>query len=138
MLCALARSPETFRCGVDLFGDSEIADSYRHGDRVGRRDLHRQMGAPDAAEELYKRGSPVYLAERIEAPLLILHGRDDKRVVPLMSERMIEALTIEGKYFEHAFYEGEAHGFRKPASKKDSLERTLRFLKRHLEGETES
>ena len=32
-------------------------------------------------------GLPIfYRAERIEAPLLILHGRKDKRVVPLMSE----------------------------------------------------
>ncbi|MHB8574373.1 MAG: S9 family peptidase [Dehalococcoidia bacterium] len=136
VLCALARSPETFRCGVDLFGDSEIAESYRHGDRVGRLDLHRQMGGPDNAAEAYRRGSPIYQAERVEAPLLILHGRDDKRVVPLMSERMVEALTIEGKFFEQHFYEGEGHGFRRPANKKDSLERTLRFLKRHLEGET--
>ena len=36
-----------WRAGVDLFGDSEIAESYRHGDRVGRLDLHRMMGSPD-------------------------------------------------------------------------------------------
>jgi dipeptidyl aminopeptidase/acylaminoacyl peptidase len=137
VLCALTRSPETFCCGIDLYGDSEIADSYRHGDRVGRLDLHRQMGSPDEQVDLYRRGSPVYLAERVEAPLLILHGRDDKRVVPLMSERMVEALRIEGKFFEHRFYEGEAHGFRKPENRKDSLERTLKFLERHLKGETD-
>ena len=33
--------------GVDLFGDSEIAESYRHGDRAGRIDLQRMMGSPD-------------------------------------------------------------------------------------------
>ena len=26
--------------GVDLYGDSEIAESFRHGDRPGRLDLH--------------------------------------------------------------------------------------------------
>ena len=36
--------------GVDLFGDSEIAESYRHGDRSGRLDLHRMMGSPDDTE----------------------------------------------------------------------------------------
>ena len=57
------------------------------------------MGAPDdpTRAEVYRRGSPVYRAERIEAPLLILHGRKDKRVVPLMTERMVEALEIEDK-----------------------------------------
>ncbi len=137
VLCALTRSPQTFRCGVDLYGDSEIAESYRHGDRVGRRDLQRQMGDPVEEAKAYRRGSPVYEAERIEAPLLILHGKDDKRVVPRMSERMIEALSIEGKYFEHVMYEGEAHGFRKPANVKDSIDRTLKFLERHLKGKSE-
>jgi len=111
VLCALAFTPEVFACGVDLFGDSEIAESYRHGDRVGRLDLHRQMGSPDERAELYRRGSPLYAAEHVQAPLLILHGRDDIRVVPLMSDKMIEALKIEGKYHEAHFYEGEGHGF---------------------------
>jgi dipeptidyl aminopeptidase/acylaminoacyl peptidase len=93
------------------------------------------MGAPDEQAEAYRRGSPLYAAEQIAAPLLILHGRDDRRVVPLMSEKMIEALTIEGKFFESHFYEGEAHGFRTPAARKDSMERTLAFLRRHLKGE---
>ena len=55
-----------WRAGVDLFGDSEIAESYRHGDRVGRLDLQRQMGRPDDPERapLYRRGSPLYRAEQ--------------------------------------------------------------------------
>jgi len=52
-----------------------------------------------------------------------------------MSERMIEALRIEGKFFEHRFYEGEGHGFRSLQSKRDATERTLAFLKRFLRGE---
>ena len=102
VLCALVEEPAMWRAGVDLFGDSEIAESYRHGDRPGRLDIHRMMGSPDdvARAETYRRGSPVYRAERIEAPLLIIHGRKDKRVVPLMTERMIEALEIEGKRYE--------------------------------------
>ena len=100
VLCALVEEPALWRAGVDLYGDSEIAESYRHGDRLGRLDLHKMMGSPDDAERaaVYRRGSPVYRAERIEAPLLILHGRKDKRVVPLMTERMVEALEIEGKH----------------------------------------
>lgn len=137
VLCALAFAPDVFAAGVDLYGDSEIGESYRHGDRLGRLDLHMQMGAPDVNVEVYRRGSPVYAAEHIQASLLILHGRDDLRVVPLMSERMIEALKIEGKYHEAHFYEGEGHGFVKPENKQDYMERVLRFLNRHLKDEAE-
>jgi dipeptidyl aminopeptidase/acylaminoacyl peptidase len=134
VLCALVEEPALWSAGVDLYGDSEIAESYRHGDRIGRLDLERQMGRPDEPEraDLYRRGSPVYRAERIEAPLLILHGRKDKRVVPLMTERMVEALDIEGKHHEVVWYDDESHGFKKPETRRDAFGRILAFLRRHV------
>ncbi len=134
VLCALVEEPAMWRAGIDLFGDSEIAESYRHGDRPGRLDLHRMMGSPDdaARAEAFRRGSPVYRAERIEAPLLILHGRKDKRVVPLMTERMVEALEIEGKTHEVHWYDDEGHGWQRQDDRRDAFERTLAFLKSHL------
>ncbi|HEU4571633.1 MAG TPA: prolyl oligopeptidase family serine peptidase, partial [Candidatus Limnocylindrales bacterium] len=134
VLSVLVEEPSIWSAGVDLYGDSEIAESYRHGDRVGRLDLERQMGRPEDADrsELYRRGSPVYRAERIEAPLLILHGRKDKRVVPLMTERIVEALEIEDKLHEVVWYDDEAHGWTKPETKRDAFRRILAFLKRYV------
>ena len=136
-LCALVEEPSMWAAGVDLFGDSEIGESYRHGDRAGRIDLERMMGTPDdpAQAELYRRGSPVYRAERIEAPLLLLHGRKDRRVVPLMTEKMVEALEIEGKYHEVHWYPDEAHGWDRRENRRDAFGRILAWLKRHLAGE---
>ncbi len=130
-LSSLALAPELFCAGIDLYGDSEIAESYSHGDRYGRLDLRRQMGTPEENPEGYRRGSPFYMAEKIQAPVLILHGSQDRLVVPLMSEKMIEALKIEGKYYESHFYDDEGHGLSKPANKKDAWIRILKFLDRH-------
>jgi dipeptidyl aminopeptidase/acylaminoacyl peptidase len=134
VLCALVDEPALWQAGVDLYGDSEIAESFRHGDRLGRLDLHKMMGSPDdpARAELYRRGSPVYRAERIEAPLLILHGRKDKRVVPLMTERMVEALEIEGKHYEVHWYDEEGHGWERRENRRDAYERILTFLKANV------
>ncbi len=134
VLCALVDEPAMWRAGIDLYGDSEIAESYRHGDRPGRLDLFRMMGSPDdpARAEVYRRGSPVYRAERIEAPLLILHGRKDKRVVPLMTERMVEALEIESKPHEVHWYEEEGHGWERRENRRDAFTRILAFLRTHL------
>jgi dipeptidyl aminopeptidase/acylaminoacyl peptidase len=136
-LCALVEEPSMWAAGVDLFGDSEIAESYRHGDRVGRIDLERMMGSPDdpATAERYRRGSPLYRAERIEAPLLLLHGRKDRRVVPLMTEKMVEALEIEGKYHEVHWYADEGHGWERRENRRDAFGRILAWLKRHVAGE---
>ena len=134
VLCAIVEEPAMWRAGIDLFGDSDIAESYRHGDRQGRLDLHRMMGSPDEPEraELYRRGSPVFRAERIQAPLLILHGRKDKRVVPLMTERMVEALEIEGKAHEVHWYDEEGHGWELRENRRDAFTKILAFLRTHV------
>jgi dipeptidyl aminopeptidase/acylaminoacyl peptidase len=139
VLAALVEDPGLWRAGVDLYGDSEIAESFRHGDRPGRLDLGRQMGSPEdpALAEVFRRGSPVYRAERIEAPLLILHGRKDRRVVPLMTERMVEALEIEGKHHEVHWYDDEGHGWEKRENKRDAFNRIRSFLRRHVLDEPE-
>ena len=95
---------------------------------------YRMMGSPDepGATERYRRGSPVYRAERIEAPLLILHGRKDKRVVPLMTERMVEALEIEGKTHEVHWYDEEGHGWERRENRRDAFTRILAFLRTHV------
>jgi dipeptidyl aminopeptidase/acylaminoacyl peptidase len=133
-LCVLTEEPSLWRAGIDLYGDSEIAESYRHGDRLGRIDLERMMGKPDDPEAAgaYRRGSPLYLAERIEAPLLILHGRKDKRVVPLMTEKIIEGLEIESKHYQVHWYDDEAHGWQKRENRRDAWKRCIDFLKRHV------
>ena len=132
-LCALVEEPAMWRAGVDLYGDSEIAESFRHGDRPGRLDLLRIMGDPEDAARVavYRRGSPLYRAERIEAPLLMLHGRRDKRVVPLMTEKMAEALSIEDKFHEVHWYDDEAHGWVRRENRRDALTRIVAFLRRH-------
>jgi len=133
-LCVLTEEPSLWRAGIDLYGDSEISESYRHGDRPGRIDLERMMGKPDDpdAASLYRRGSPLYRAERIEAPLLILHGRKDKRVVPLMTEKIVEALEIEGKHYQVHWYDEEPHGWKKRENRRDAWKRCIEFLRRHV------
>jgi dipeptidyl aminopeptidase/acylaminoacyl peptidase len=134
VLGAVVEEPDLWLAGVDLFGDSELAESYRHGDRVGRIDLERQMGRPDDSGKaaLYRRGSPLYQAERIRAPLLILHGRKDRRVVPLMSEKMVEALEIEGKFHEVHWYDDEGHGWQARENRRDAFTRIRDFLRTHV------
>ena len=134
VLAALADDPGLWRAGVDLFGDSDLEETYRLGDRPGRLDLERMLGAPASARVVaaYRRGSPVRRAERFEAPVLMLHGRDDQRVVPQMTELMAAALAREGKVHELHWYEGEAHGWQRRETRRDAYARTLAFLRRHV------
>ncbi len=133
-LCALVDEPSLWSVGVDRYGDSDLALSYRLGDRTGRLDVERQMGKPEDPEKgpLYRRASPVFATEKIQAPLLMLHGRKDKRVVPRMTEIMARQLEIEGKHHEVVWFDDEEHGWARRENERSAAHKTLDFLLAHL------
>jgi dipeptidyl aminopeptidase/acylaminoacyl peptidase len=49
-----------------------------------------------------------------------------------MTERMVEALEIEGKTHEVHWYDDEGHGWEKRENQRDAFERILRFLRTHV------
>jgi dipeptidyl aminopeptidase/acylaminoacyl peptidase len=127
--CSLAQDPEhRFACGVARFGDCDILSSWAQGDLAGREDLERMMKHPSQNLASYIAGSPVWHVADIEKPLLILHGLEDRRVHPLQSEELVEALKREDKTFEYKTYTNEAHGFLHRANRLDAYARVERFF----------
>lgn len=59
--------------------------------------------------DLYVEQSPLFAADRIDTPLLLLHGTTDPNVPPGESEQMFAALRVLGKEVEYIRIEGEAH-----------------------------
>ena len=49
-----------------------------------------------------------------------------------MTERMVEALEIEGKHHEVHWYDDEGHGWEKRENRRDAFGRILAFLKKHV------
>jgi dipeptidyl aminopeptidase/acylaminoacyl peptidase len=92
------------------------------------------MGRPDEPSKapLYRRASPIFETEKIQAPLLMLHGRKDKRVVPRMTEIMARQLEIESKFHEVVWFDDEAHGWERRENQRKAAEKTLDFILAHL------
>ena len=94
----------------------------------------QRLGFPDKNPEAYKRSSPISYADKLERPLLILHGLSDDNVHVQDSMQMVEKLIRLGKtqYFEAMLYPSENHGFVRPESWTDEYERILAFFEKHL------
>lgn len=93
-----------------------------------------RLGFPDKNPEAYKRSSPISYAEKLDKPLLILHGLADDNVQAQDSLQLVEKLMRLEKtaYFELMLYLAENHGFSRPTSWADEYERILSFFERHL------
>ena len=81
---------------------------------------------PERAD-LYRERSPVNFTDRLERPLLLLQGLDDKVVPPSQAEAMVEVLESKGIPYAYLAFAGEGHGFRKEENLRRSLEATLSF-----------
>jgi dipeptidyl aminopeptidase/acylaminoacyl peptidase len=94
----------------------------------------QRLGFPDKNPEAYRRSSPISYADKLERPLLILHGMADSNVHVQDSVQLMEKLIRLGKtqYFEAMLYPSEDHGFVRPESWADEYERILAFFEKHL------
>lgn len=120
------------RCGVALYGDSHLKTSWAMGDHSGRQDMEWQIGTPAQHNAAYEANSPLNYAEKIRAPLLVLHGERDPRVHVNESQQLVALLKQHGKTFEYKTYPDEGHGFANPENALDALLRIERFLDWHL------
>ncbi len=94
----------------------------------------QRLGFPDKDPEAYRRSSPISYAEKLERPLLILHGMSDDNVHVQDSVQLVEKLIRLGKtqYFDLMLYPSENHGFVRPESWADEYERILALFERSL------
>jgi dipeptidyl aminopeptidase/acylaminoacyl peptidase len=80
--------------------------------------------------DTYRERSPISYAERIDVPLLVMHGDSDP-VVPLSSTlAFVDRVRDAGGDVELHVFEGEGHGFRDPVNRRTDFALTAAFLAR--------
>jgi dipeptidyl aminopeptidase/acylaminoacyl peptidase len=132
VLNLLAHHPDLCAAGIDLFGVADLFDLNETTHRFEAHYLHSIVGPlPDAADA-YRDRSPLPVADRITSPLLILQGDADEVVPPAQSRTIADRLRALGRTVETHFYEGEGHGWLRPETMIDELNRIESFLRRQV------
>ena len=132
VLNVLASHPDLCAAGVELYGVADLFDLDETTHRFEAHYLHSLLGPLPQAAEAYRDRSPVNRADAITAPLLILQGSEDPVVPAAQSVAIADRLRSLGRTVELHLYEGEGHGWGRPATVVDELERTSSFLRRHV------
>ncbi|HEX9671633.1 MAG TPA: alpha/beta fold hydrolase [Thermoanaerobaculia bacterium] len=138
VLAALAFRPQEFAVGVDLFG---VANWPRTLESVPpwwesfRQALYKEMGDPAVDKEYLHRISPLFHAEKIERPLIVLQGANDPRVLKVESDEIVAAARKRGVPVEYVVFDDEGHGFAKKENQEEAYAAILVFLDRYLKGD---
>lgn len=127
-----------YRCAVSVAGVSDLrrmvlwaADRGARRDNDAVRYWNRFMGADRLGDRDLNAISPAHLVDRVDAPVLLLHGRDDT-VVPIEQSRiMATALRRAGKPHQMIELTGEDHWLSRAETRQKMLEETVAFLTTH-------
>lgn len=139
---ALLTASDVFGAAIAIDGFYDLPGAYgvmhpgglAYGIEYFENGQGRMGTHPWAARERYLANSPYHQADRIAAPLLLLHGGADDTCPVHEAEKMFNACKRLGRTAELAVYPGEGHspGEWSLAHRIDAGERMLAFLARHL------
>ncbi|OJT26803.1 S9 family peptidase [Archangium sp. Cb G35] len=136
-LAALAFHPDAFKVGVDIFGVSNWLRTLKNIPpwwESQREALYKEMGDPEKQEQMLRDISPLFHAEKISKPLLVLQGANDPRVIQPESDEIVQAVKKNGVPVEYVIFPDEGHGFSKRKNEVEAYSRMLGFLDKHLKG----
>jgi dipeptidyl aminopeptidase/acylaminoacyl peptidase len=136
-LSCLTRLPEYWAAGVDIVGPSNLVTFARAVPPAWKRFMAGLVGDPETEEEFLLERSPLTYIDDIRAPLLVIQGAMDPRVVKAESDQLVERLRELGREVAYEVFEDEGHGFTRFANEVKAYKRAADFLERHLARERE-
>lgn len=138
-LVGLTFTPDTFACGIDLVGPSNLVtliESFPEDWELYLDLWYKYVGDPKNPQErnVMEEKSPLFRVNKIKKPLLIAQGANDPRVKPKESDQIVEAMKTAGKEVEYMLFSNEGHGLRTWQNRLRFYRKIEDFLAEHIGG----
>ena len=135
-MAALTYAPDDFEVGVNIFGVTNWLRTLKSIPPYWesfRKALYDEIGDPTTADStrLYEI-SPLFHADKVKKPLMVLQGANDPRVLQIESDEIVEAVKKNNVPVEYIVFPDEGHGFVKKENEIKGYSEILKFLDTHL------
>jgi len=138
-LAGLAFTPDLYAAGVSFVGPSNLITllnsipPYWEANRIL---FHFRIGDPSTPEGKAQliRQSPLFSADQITAPLLVVQGQNDPRVIKAESDQIVVAMRERGLSVKYINAPDEGHGFARPVNNMAFVAAMEKFLATHVGG----
>jgi dipeptidyl aminopeptidase/acylaminoacyl peptidase len=129
---SLAQHPELFRAGICRYGVANLFALAAETHKFEAHYLDALVGPLPEAAARYRERSPIFHAERINTPMAIFQGAEDKVVPPEQSEQIVAALRRRNVPHHYQLFAGEGHGWRRAETITSYYQALERFLREYL------
>ncbi|ARD20445.1 alpha/beta hydrolase family protein [Shewanella japonica] len=127
------REPDMYQCAIGYVGVYDLPMMFDEGDiktlNWGGSYLNKTLGTNPA--ELIAQ-SPSRNVDKLNAPVLIIHGEDDQRAHFEHALALKEALDEKGHPYEWLVKDKEGHGFYNEENILEANKAILAFLEKHI------
>lgn len=132
---AMAFHPTTFDAGIDIFGVTNWVRTLQSIPAwwgAQRTALFDEMGDPATDAVRHRAISPLFHADQIRRPMLVIQGANDPRVLKVESDELVAAIRANNVPVDYVVFPDEGHGFLRKQNRIEASEAYLRFLNQHL------
>ncbi len=138
-LAGLAFTPDLYAAGISFVGPSNIITLLNSIPPYWgpiRKIFHTRVGDPENPEDYARmiEQSPLFSAENITAPLMVVQGANDPRVVQAESDQIVVAMRDLGREVTYLVAEDEGHGFARRVNRLAYIHAMEQFFADHLDG----
>ena len=139
-LVAITKRPDLYKCAIDVVGPANLETFIQTRPPEWSLDsLAADLGDPRTPEGLAKLRdrSPINHIDRVQGPILIVQGANDRRVPQAESDRLVEAMKSRNVKVTYLLYPDEGHGLLRQPNNNSSNAVTEIFLSKCLGGRAE-
>lgn len=132
---ALTFAPDEFDAGVNIFGVTNWLRTLKSIPpwwESFRKALYKEMGDPEVDSAYLYKISPLFHADKIKKPFMVLQGANDPRVLKVESDEIVEAAKKNNIPVKYIVFDDEGHGFRKKENELKANKEILLFLDEYL------
>ena len=133
-LSCVTRLPDYWAAAVDIVGPSNLVTFAKAVPPTWRRFMDQWVGNPETEVDFLMERSPITYVDQVTAPLFVIQGANDPRVVKGESDQIVERLRARGVEVKYDVYEDEGHGFTRRANELKALGDTAAFFEKYLMG----
>ncbi|WP_025785919.1 S9 family peptidase [Sporosarcina sp. D27] len=109
VLAALTHYPDIWAAGVDIVGISHFKTFLKNTGSWRRKIREYEYGTLGEDDDFFEEIAPLNHLDKIQAPLLVFHGKNDTRVPVSEAEQLTKQMLEMGKDVELVVFENEGH-----------------------------